>query len=104
MHGTTLVPFYTDLGSQPIESSVGLVEPAWRGAHADLYRPRTINIKIDRSGQPTAVKMSDANVTLSTETWSLFLLAFTKKCKVAGAMRFGHGRASRVATFGSNKE
>ena len=103
MHGPTAVPFYTDLGSQPAESSEGLVEPAWRGAHADLDRPDTINL--DRSGQPSAVKMADANFTLNAENWSLFQLAFMKNCNVADAMRFGHGRPLIMdATFGSNKE
>ena len=58
MHEATAVPFYTDLGSQPAESSEGPVEPAWRGAQADLDRPETINL--DRSGQPSTVKVADA--------------------------------------------
>lgn len=101
--GQAAVPFYTDLESQPAESSEGPVESAWRGAEADLDRPETINL--DRSGQASLVRSADANLILKAENWCLFELAWMKKCNVVDAIRFGHGRPLIMdTTFGTNRE
>ncbi|KAK9903370.1 hypothetical protein WJX75_003957 [Coccomyxa subellipsoidea] len=101
--GQAACPFYTDLGSEPAEDGGGSAEPTWRDTQADPDQPAAINL--DRSGQASTAKSADANFTFNADNWTLFQLAFMKKCNVENATRFGHGKPLIMdATFGTNRE